>query len=333
MPNRRIVGNFVLSAALGLAFLAGCASSRISYPDEFREFLRVRGPVPENALLVTFFEVGLGDAVLLEFPSGKRLLVDAGIGWYVQSILNYFRARTINELDGLLLTHPHRDHFGGMKEIVEALPVRRFFYNGVDPGNKEYSGLLETLHSKRIPLTVLRRGDELTDFEGPETRVEVLYPDEKALTLRSDFNGGSIVLRVTYGHTTFLLTGDAENPEEARLLEFEDGKLRADVLKLGHHGSIGSGSTVFLKTVQPRVAVVQGTRWVDFHPFYPRPSYHIRWTLASMKVPLLKTKHEGAVQIISDGKTIRWRTIRRMRAAAQNPYTRRNEERKKKNAS
>jgi competence protein ComEC len=306
-----------LAAMIALAFLAGCASGHPATVADFRDFLLVRAPVAEPVLVATFFETGLGDAILLEFPSGSCLLIDAGVGWYSRFILNYLAARRIEKLDGLLLTHPHRDHYGGMKEVIEAIPVHRFFHNGVAPSREDFAELREAVRSRSIPETVLRRGDELTGLSGLETRVEVLYPDEKALTLRSDLNGGSIVLRVTHGGVVFLLMGDAEDLEESRLLEFEGGSLRADVLKVGHHGSIGSGSTAFFKAVRPKIAIVQGTQWVDVHPFYPRPSYHIRSTLASMGVPLLKTKHEGTVQVISDGTAIHWQTMRHARGAIE----------------
>jgi competence protein ComEC len=201
--------------------------------------------------------------------------------------------------------------------VIEAIPVHRFFHNGVDPSTEAYSELRKALTSRGIPETVVRRGDELTGLCGLETQIEVLYPDEEGLTLRSDLNGGSIVLRVSHGNVVLLLMGDAENLEESRLLEFEGGLLRADVLKVGHHGSMGSGSTAFLKAVRPKIAIVQGTQWIDFHPFYPRPSYHIRCTLASMGVPLLKTKHEGTVQVISDGTAIHWQTMREARTAME----------------
>ncbi len=302
---------------LVFALLTGCAGPHPRRVSDFQNFLIARGRVPAGALVATFFEVGLGDAILLEFPSGKCLLVDAGVGWNTCSILNYLKARGITQLDGLLLTHPHRDHYGGMKEIIEAVPVHKFFYNGVDTGGGPYTELVEALKSKGIDRTVLRRGDDLSGIFGPGVRIEVLYPDEKGLTLRSDPNAGSIVLRIKHGSITFLLTGDAENTEEARLIELEGEKLHAEVLKLGHHGSMGSGSTAFLKAVNPEIAVVQGTRWIDIHPFYPRPSYHIRRTLVSMGVPLLNTKHVGAVQVISDGGSIRWVTMRDLHAAVQ----------------
>ena len=99
----------VLPGALAFVLVVGCAGRHPASVSDFRDFLRVRGPVTEPALVATFFEVGLGDAILLEFPSGSTLLVDAGVGWYAGFILNYLEARGIEKLDGLLLTHGNAD--------------------------------------------------------------------------------------------------------------------------------------------------------------------------------------------------------------------------------
>lgn len=307
----------ILPGALAFVLLVGCAGRHPASVSDFRDFLSVRGPVTEQALVATFFEVGLGDAILLEFPSGSSLLIDAGVGWYVEFILNYLEARGIKKLDGLLLTHPHQDHYGGMKEVVERIPVQMFFHNGFVSPTSVYEDFLESLASRGIPATVVRRGDELAGIAGPETFIEVLFPEAAIETAPSDPNDASLVLRVRHGDVSFLLVGDAENDEEARLLQLEGKKLKADVLKLGHHGSMLSGSKAFLDAVDPKVAVVQGTQLASVHPFYPRPSYHIRSSMKSRGVPLLNTKKDGTVQIISDGTTIRWQTMRDAEAAIE----------------
>ncbi|MEM7231552.1 MAG: MBL fold metallo-hydrolase [Planctomycetota bacterium] len=306
MIVRRSRASLVL---LIFGLLSGCAARHPATVADFRELLVTRGPTTDSSLVATFFEVGLGDAILLEFPSGKSLLIDSGIGLYSQFILNYLEARGIEELDGLLLTHPHQDHYGGMKDLVESIPIGRFFHNGAVSSAGAYSRLQEAIASKGIPDTVLRRGDALPDFGDASTRIDVLYPDPDAFEVRGNANCGSIVLRVTHEDVVFLFTGDTENKEEARLLKLGSEALRADVLKLGHHGSPCSGSEEFLTAISPDVAIVQGTRWANVHPVFPRPSYHLRSILPKMGVRLLNPKKDGTVQVISDGTSVRCRTM------------------------
>jgi competence protein ComEC len=291
---------------------SGCPGYHPLGVDDFKSLCSKGGEPPPKALVLTFFETGLGDSVLVEFPSGRTLLVDAGIGWFSPAILNYLESRGARQLDGLLLTHPHMDHFGGMKAIVDSIPVSRFYWNGARDTSSGFEALEQALSARNVPRTVLRRGDNLDGLAGEGVSIEVLYPDEQAFTGHSasfDANRGSIVLRITHGSSVFLLMGDAEHDEDKRLLALEGGRMRADVIKVGHHGSLGSVTAEFIAAVRPRVAVVQGTAIANLPPIYPRPSYYIRSIFARMKTPLLNPRMDGTVQIISDGETIRWRCM------------------------
>jgi beta-lactamase superfamily II metal-dependent hydrolase len=280
---------------------------------ELERLLEEGGEPQRNELVVTFFQTVLGDSYLLEFPCGSALLVDAGDGLRVQEILDYLQVRGIERLDGLLLTHPHFDHYGGMTRIVESVPVGTFFFNGVRRDCRSYRLLEEALDARGIPRRVLRRGDSLGELTGPDLTFEVLYPDEAALSGGGDTNRTTIILRLTHGSLRFLLAGDAEYPEEARLLDFERGNLAHQVLKLGHHGSPSSGSRAFLKAVKPWIAVVQGTELLDIDLFYPRPKYGIVRYLKREGVILLDTKKVGTVQLVSDGTRIAVRTLQDVR--------------------
>jgi competence protein ComEC len=287
----------------------GCCSRFPVSVQDFRDFLHINQTPAGGHLVLTFFVVGLGDAVLLEFPGGRTLLVDAGVGWDVDTIVNYLEARGIRHLDGMLLTHPHYDHYGGLESVTNRVDVKQFFSNGVDNPASKYQEVLALLDEKQVPRRILRRGDTLNQLAGGGVAVEVLYPDGEALLSTSNLNAGTIVLRVSHGDVVVLLTGDAEKREEKRLLEMEGDRLAASVLKLGHHASMLSGTDEFLETVNPEIAVAQGTKLADIHPFYPRPSYHIRLALKRMCIPLLTTKHEGTIQVVSDGASVRWRTM------------------------
>lgn len=217
---------------------------------------------------------------------------------------------------GFTRRHPHLDHYGGMVQVLEEVEVGTFYTNGNRSDSRLYERLEAALAARGVPTQVVRRGDRLDALSGPcsgpQVAIDVLYPDEEAIGLsetQNDANDASVVLRVTHGTQRFLLTGDAEWAEEERLLELEGTKLRAEVLKLGHHASVLSGKPEFLRTVRPLLAIAQGTDGANVPVVYPRPSPRIRWTLRDMGVPLRTTDHQGALQVISDGKSVRWHTL------------------------
>jgi competence protein ComEC len=292
--------------------LLGCAARHPGGVGDFQRLLGDAG-LGRGGLVLTFFEVGLGDAILIEFPSGRTLLVDAGIGWHSDHISSYLAARGIERLDGLLLTHPHLDHYGGMERIVDGVPVGTFYHNGAGSRWAPFRRLDAALTRQGVERRWLRRGDRLDDLAGEGATVEVLYPDGSALASGGGKNRGSIVLRIVHGSRRFLLMGDAERKEEERLAELEGVDLAHDVLKLGHHASPGSGTADFLRAVRPRVAIAQGTE-IDFPLFYPRPNFRIRRVLGEMGATLLQSGKEGAIQVRSDGKSISVRTMARQDA-------------------
>jgi competence protein ComEC len=294
--------------------LSSCSLVDRSSSGGFRQFLPAEPEEPAG-LRLTFFEVGLGDGYLIEFPGGRTLLVDAGIGWRVGRILEYLEARGIERLDGLLLTHPHLDHFGGMARVVESVPVGTFYSNGIRSPLASYGKLEATLDARGVARRVLRRGDRLDELTGAGASLEVLYPDEEAAARgrSSNKNRGTVVLSLTHGSLRFLLTGDAERPEESRLLELEGERLAHQVLKLGHHSGPGSGSERFLEAVGPCLAIAQGTETLNVPLFYPRPNYRIRRVLRRADAVFLTTGRDGAIQLLSDGAELSVRTDRSRR--------------------
>jgi competence protein ComEC len=195
---------------------AGCFAPQSGVAD-FQRLWAFEGEPEKGDLVLTFFRVDLGDAIMIEFPSGKTLLVDTGLGTRVGHILNYCQARSIKSLDGLMGTHPHMDHIGAVEEILEALPTAKYLHNGLTNEAGFFVDAMAAVWDRKIPQQILRRGDSLNDLAGPGVDVEVIYPDERGISLRNDLNCASIVLRIEHGKIRILLTGDCEHLEEKRL--------------------------------------------------------------------------------------------------------------------
>jgi len=291
-------------AAVLATLLAGCVAQPYFLPKAATPAVCPEADPLRGRLALTFFEMGLGDAMLVQFPNGRSLLIDAGIGWRTDEILAGLEARGIERLDGLLLTHAHPDHYRGMERILERVPVGTFYTNGVRPRRRSYQRIEQALSRWATPVRVIGRGDRLDELSGPEVLAEVIYPDGEALDRKGNLNHGSIVIRLTHGRVRFLLTGDAEMLEEEQLLALEGEDLASDVLKLGHHASPGSGGSEFLRAVRPRVAVAMGTGLPNIPLFYPRPNYRIRRVLREEGTLLLTTRSAGVVEIVSDGEAL-----------------------------
>lgn len=305
-------------AALAL-LVSGCIAPAMhaSRAEDFR-LLLADGPAPARGagrLVVTFFETGLGDASLVELPDGRAFLVDAGIGWHVDHILRYLDVRGIERLDGIVLTHPHLDHYGGIAEVVSNVETAALYHNGVRGSLGAWRDTEATLAARGVRSIVVRRGDELAALAGPGTGVsiEVLYPDDPASARGAveNKNRGSVVFRLTHGAHRFLFLGDSEWSEEDRLLAIEGpgGGLAADVLKLGHHASPLSGGEAFLRAVRPRFAVAMGTEVANVPLFWPKPNRRIRRVLRDLGTRTFLTGEEGAVQIVSYGRDLRVQTL------------------------
>jgi competence protein ComEC len=258
-----------------------------------------------------FFDVGQGDAALLSLPGGGHVLVDAGLrvpyaDWGERVVVPHLRRFGVRHLDALVLTHPHADHIGGARAVLEAVPVGRLVHAGPEEGGALWQALLHLADSLGVPQQVVRAGDTLA--LDPAVRLRVLSPDGPPPPWLGP-NEGSVVLRVEHGAASFLLTGDAEAGAEAVLAARYGGALASTVVKVGHHGSRTSSTAPFVAaaadpgTAFAVVSVARRNRYglPDEEPLG-------RWTAAGADV--LLTAEEGAVWLRSDGQCVRrvdWR--------------------------
>jgi len=309
-PTRPRCGSFPawFLCLLVAAGSIGCSSA--PSVGDVRGFLAKARTPTEGSLVVTFFPTGIGDAILVEFPNGSTMLVDAGVGWKAHQITRYVAARQIEKIDVAVVTHPHLDHFGGIEKVLEDVRVDRLFDNGIITKSFRLDDMDAAVDALAIPRSALTRGDVLTDLFGGEVHVDTLLPDEErrdaARKPLGDENRGSIVLRLVHGSHRILLTGDAEHGEEDKLVELEGEALRAHVLKLGHHASIGSSKAEFLAEVRPQLAIAQGTEVFDIPLFYPRPCYFVMKRLREVGAQIVEPDNVGIVQVVSDENGLRW---------------------------
>ncbi len=260
------------------------------------------------ALDVLFFDVGQGDAALVSLPNGRHLLVDAGVrdpytDQGERTILPHLRWAGIDRLDAVVISHPHADHLGGLPTLLRNVRIAQVVHNGHNYDSRlfaESDSLLRALH---VRSRAVLAGDTIA--LDPAVHIHVLAPSH-APHPSEGANHGSVVLRLTYGATSFLFTGDAEAEAEAALTEAYGGLLRSHVVKVPHHGSRTSSTAPLVELSGAEVAVVSVARRNRYR--LPNEEVLERWEASGAEV--LQTWAAGAVWLRSDGRSVervRWR--------------------------
>ena len=250
---------------------------------------------PRQPLFVTFLDVGQGDAALVQAPSGRTLLIDGGDSRddAAQVILPALKAIDCQRLDFLVITHPDQDHIGGLPYLVDSLPISHVVLTGQVHTTSSYERLLTLVRDKRISVIKARSGGRL-DLD-PSVTVAILGPDDTAVE-KEDTNNASVVIRVTYAEVSILFAGDAEEPEEKAILSSGAG-VRAQVLKVAHHGSQSASSLEWLRAVSPEVAVIS----VAADSPHEHPHYEVLQRLEQAGVTIYRTDQHGSILVRSDG--------------------------------
>lgn len=254
------------------------------------------------SLVITVFDVGQGDAVLIKTPGNKHLLIDAGrwtpgynSGKYV--LMPHLKAEGITKLDAVFLSHPHADHIGGILELINSVPIDTIYNSGYSYSSNLYKNYLIQAAEKEIPVSSLVEGTSLR--LDPSMRIFIYGPSKSPTG--SDPNEHSLILELHYGSTEFLFMGDAGAEQEARLLKNYGNLLNTNFLKVGHHGSKTSSSIPFLKVTTPDHAVVSLAKSNKFR----HPHREALARLYTTKSDIHFTSLEGALMFTSDGKAIR----------------------------
>jgi len=263
-------------------------------------------------LTVAFLDVGQGDAIFIEAPNGKQILIDGGSNGAVLRQLSKIMPFYDRSIDMIILSHPDQDHIGGLPAILENYKVDYVMESGVKSDSGTYETFENIVEWQGVEKILAQQGMIVSLCDSPEVGLpensgeaelpqdcggylEVLFPNVDV----SDFetNTSSIVIKLVYGDNSFLFTGDSPQSIEKYLAVAFGSYLDVDVLKLGHHGSKNSNSEIFLGFTSPEYAIAS----VGLNNSYGHPHQEALDLLKQFEIDLLRTDEEGTVIFKSDG--------------------------------
>ena len=254
--------------------------------------------LPEDSTFeVHYLDVGQGDCSLV-LCDGHAMLIDGGESSESSKVYAYLKQHGISHLDYMVASHAHSDHIGGLSGALNYATVDTAFCPVTDYDSKTFDSMVKYLDKQGIGITVPSAGDE---FMLGSAHVQVLGPQK----IYDDPNDTSIVMKVTYGETSFLFTGDAERTAEADILD-AGYDLSSTVLKVGHHGSDTSTSYPFLREIMPEYAVIQ----VGKDNSYGHPTEDTLSRLRDAEVKVYRNDLQGDIVCSSDGKTVSFTTTK-----------------------
>jgi competence protein ComEC len=251
---------------------------------------------PSENLRVAFIDVGQGDAIFIESPTGTQVLVDGGKGRAVLRGLGDLMHPADRSLDVVIATHPDLDHIGGLPEVFARYDIGMFFEPGVMDDGSDYIVLKEAVAEEKLNSLFARAGKRLAIGGG--AYLEFLFPVGDVSAFEA--NTGSIITRVVYGKTSFMLTGDAPVSIENYLVGIYGARLDATVLKAGHHGSKTSTGDAFLGATTPEYAIISA----GCDNTYGHPHKEVLERLARFKADILQTCTDGTIVFESDGNVV-----------------------------
>lgn len=254
---------------------------------------------PENApptdggtLTATFIDVGQGDATLLQLPDGKDMLVDAGPSSGASAVTSTLRAKGVSRIDYLVATHPDADHIGGMATVIASFDIGEVWAPNATNNTRTFERFLDAVDAKGLTITAGYRGRDIVPDDGSASySVTTLGPASEAETT----NESSLVLRVGYGSTSFLLTGDADASDIA-----SDASGHVDVLKVSHHGSRTGTTLALARELTPKVAIIS----YEVGNSYGHPTQDCLDDLSAVGAAVYGTGANGDVTVTSDGSSV-----------------------------
>lgn len=255
------------------------------------------GAVWSADVTLSFVDVGQGDSCLIQAGRGGNVLIDGGDTGSGETLTRYLGMVGVRELDAAVISHFHSDHCAGITELIRGgFPIRMLYLPRFETDTEEERELLQAAKDAKILMRRLRAGET---FSAGKVKLHVLWPEEKGELFR--LNNQSLILRMDYAETSVLFTGDSEAASQSELVPERAEELRADILKVPHHGGKGAVYRSFLYAVEPKVAVIE----VGTDNYYGHPSEEMLTELSQMGTEVYRTDRDGVVQINLNKKGIK----------------------------
>lgn len=247
---------------------------------------------PSGTMEVHFIDVGQGDSILVKTDS-EAMLIDAGDNDSGTLVTDYLKDQGITELNYIIGTHPHADHIGGLDTVLNSISVDTVIFPSVSHTTDTFEDVLEALEKKHLSITKAAVGSRYSLGSAVFT---IVAPNSPTY---DEINNYSVGIKLTFGDTSFLMTGDAQRLSEDEMLA-NGIDLSADVLKLGHHGSADSTGAEFLEAVNPSYAVIS----VGKYNVYRHPNTQTIQELLKQNIEVYRTDEQGTIVFTSDGDKI-----------------------------
>ncbi len=247
-------------------------------------------------LKLAFLDIGQGDAIYVEAPNGKQMLIDGGSGRGVLLQLRQVMPFGDHSIDMLVITNPDHDHDAGFIDVLNNYDVKAVLEPGTYSPTKTYAKLEQLIKDKNVQKEIARRGMKILLDKEKNISFDILFPDRDVSNFSR--NDGSIVGKIVYGKESFMMMGDATAYTESIVARNETPEiLNANVLKLGHHGSRTSSSSLWLETVHPELAIISA----GLHNRYGHPHKEVLDRLMAFHIPYLGTYQKGTIVCNTDG--------------------------------
>ncbi len=276
----KIIAFFICAIIAWFSTLDGSSTNTANTNDE--------NAASKDQLIVHFLDVGQADSIFIELPNKETMLIDAGNNADDKFVVNYIRNLSYNKINYVVGTHPHEDHIGGLDTVISTFDIGNIYMPKVEHTTKTFEDVLLAVKNKNLKIKTAKAGVNIVN--NGDLKIDIIAPVNDKY---EDLNNYSAVVKITYKDNSFLFMGDAEKLSEDELT----ADVKADVIKIGHHGSYTSTSEEFLKRVSPTYAVISVGKDND----YGHPHKETIDLLNKSNVKVYRTDIAGTIVIKSDG--------------------------------